>query len=572
MKLLVLLLTAAASLLAAQNVPIAVGAIEGTVINSITMSPLADAPITVSAGATQIGTISDSSGHFQIPSIGPGSYTVSATLEDYSGPETSGISASDVESNLYVISGQTSRITLALVPSASISGTVLDDAGAPTPGATVQLMRLIYVSGIPKLSDAGSQATDDQGNYRITRLRPGQYYAIAAPKSGKLTSTFYPSALDVTQAAAISLQPGDERTGTVITLQSGNLFRISGQVMSTIPDTDARTIPTATVTVLSHGPGLSAPGSAKSVSVSMGNPGGGRFEIRGIPAGVYDVYASLPDGRGGGLAYGRTTVSISGGDLDGVNIAVHRGVDVKGKVMVDGGTSPSFNNVRITLQPEDSAAALAGYQQISRFQPRIGSDGDFTIPAVPEGRYRVQVSFVSAPPTPPQPPRAPADPFAPNATPPPSLATVPLAGVPLGSNGYVFDMLQGGRTVYNTGIEVGTQAFEPLELHVRTDGGSVIGTVFDGTMRPVRGATVTLAPLVQYRQNPALFRTATSDENGRFFVTGIRPGEYKLLAWESIQPGANINPEILYDYRNKEYPITVPANIQVETKVTVIPR
>jgi hypothetical protein len=152
------------------------------------------------------------------------------------------------------------------------------------------------------------------------------------------------------------------------------------------------------------------------------------------------------------------------------------------------------------------------------------------------------------------------------------LVTVPLAGIPLGSNGYVFDMLQGGRTVYNSGIVVAPQAFEPLELRVRTDGGSVIGTVLDGTMRPVAGATVSLAPLVQYRQNPALFRTATSDETGRFFVTGIRPGEYKLLAWESIQPGANMNAEILNDYRNNEYPVTVPANIQVETKITVIPR
>ena len=76
-----------ATTLSAQNVPVAAGAIEGAVINSITMAPLADAPITVTSGELRIGSITDSSGRFVIPSIAPGPYTVSASLADFAGPE-----------------------------------------------------------------------------------------------------------------------------------------------------------------------------------------------------------------------------------------------------------------------------------------------------------------------------------------------------------------------------------------------------------------------------------------------------------------------------------------------------
>ena len=53
-------------------------------------------------------------------------------------------------------------------------------------------------------------------------------------------------------------------------------------------------------------------------------------------------------------------------------------------------------------------------------------------------------------------------------------------------------------------------------------------------------------------------------------MTAIRPGDYRLLAWDSITPGAYMNAEVLSNYVEKEYPVTVAANIRVQTKITVI--
>jgi hypothetical protein len=530
------------------------------------MLPIANAPITItlSTGTSQIDAITDQSGRFLIPNLLPGAYVVASTVDDYFGPE--------ISTYVYVAESQTSHTTLSMVPAATISGNVVDDNGMPLVNAAVQVMRVTYRNGIPAIESAGGQSSDENGRYRVIRLRPGEYYVAALPKvGGSLIRTFSPNALDLSQATMIRVHAGEEIGGINIAIRKGDLFRVSGQIVSAIPDFDAKNSAMSTVTLLPHANGLQDSSFSSSITISMLGEANGRFELANIFPGVYDVFASLADSRGSGIAYGKTTITINGADVENVRVTVHRGVDIQGRVTIDGGASPSFNSVRISLQPEGNAARLAGYQQLSRFQPTVTSDGSFTIPAVPESQYRIHVTF--APPAPP--PTRPVvnrsiDPFAPDPTPPPSLVSVPLAGAPLGPNAYVADILQGGMTVYNTGISVGTQAFDPLDVRVRTDGGSVDGIVVDEKLVPFAGATVVLVPMVQHRQNPALYRVAISDETGHFSMSAIRPGDYKLLAWDFITPGAYMNAEILSNYVEKEYPVTVAANIRVQTKVTVI--
>jgi hypothetical protein len=563
MRILLLLTT----LLVSQVTPPRLnGAIEGSVVDSVSMLPVANVPITLTTGTLQIDAITDQSGRFLIPNLSPGAYVATATLDGYFGPE--------ISAYVYVTESQTSHTTLSMVPAGSISGNVVDDSGAPLANTAVQVLRVTYRNGISATESAGAQSSDENGRYNVTHLRPGEYYVAALPKAGgPLLRTFSPSGLDLSQATMVRIHAGEEVSGINVALRKGDLFKVSGQVISAIPGFDPKSSAMSTVTLLSHANGLQDASFASSINVSMLGEANGRFDLANIFPGVYDVFASLSDSRSAGVAYGKTTVTVNGGDVDNVRITVHRGVDILGKVTVDGGASPSFNSVRISLQAEGNAARLAGYQQLSRFQPTVGSDGTFTIPTVPEGQYRIQVAF--APPAPPPSPTRPVanrsiDPFAPDPTPPPALVSVPLAGAPLGPNAYVADILQGGMTVYNTGISVGTQAFDPLEVRVRTDGGSVDGIVIDGKLIPFAGATVVLAPMVQYRQNPALYRVAISDEAGRFSMTAIRPGDYKLLAWDSITPGSYMNAEILSNYVEKEYPVTVAANIRVQTRVTVI--
>jgi len=321
------------------------------------------------------------------------------------------------------------------------------------------------------------------------------------------------------------------------------------------------------------------PTSAITVSTTMGDPANGHFEFPNVLPGVYDLYASLPDIQGYGptqppghaaqpVAYGRTTIDVHGGDQGGVTVDVHHGVNIKGRVTVDGGTSPSMNDVHISLQPDDSSSKLDVYQQVSRFQPVIDSDGAFTIPAVPEAQYRFQLTFRRLITPVIQAARAETAPVS-AAVPP--LATVSLPGAPIESSAYVADILQSGLSVFDSGIFIGAQTVEPLDVRVRTDGGSVVGVVLDANRIPFAGATVVLIPPVHRRQNPALYKSAIAYSFGRFSMSGIRPDEYKLLAWESIPPDAYMNADVLSNYKEKETSVIVSANIPIETPLFVIP-
>jgi hypothetical protein len=188
------------------------GAIEGSVVDSVSMLPIANVPITLTIGTLQIDAVSDQSGRFLIPNLSPGAYVVTSTLDGYFGPE--------ISSYVFVTENQTSHTTLLMVPSGSISGNVVDDIGAPVINTAVQVLRVTYRNGIPATESAGGQSTDENGRYNVIHLRPGEYYAAASPKAGgALLRTFSPSALDLSQATMIRIHAGEEMSGINITLR-----------------------------------------------------------------------------------------------------------------------------------------------------------------------------------------------------------------------------------------------------------------------------------------------------------------------------------------------------------------
>jgi hypothetical protein len=46
---------------------------------------------------------------------------------------------------------------------------------------------------------------------------------------------------------------------------------------------------------------------------------------------------------------------------------------------------------------------------------------------------------------------------------------------------------------------------------------------------------VALVPEAARRENLALYLSAATDASGRFVMRGIPPGDYKLIAWESVR-------------------------------------
>ncbi|HEX7958439.1 MAG TPA: hypothetical protein VF493_00880, partial [Terriglobales bacterium] len=67
-------------------------------------------------------------------------------------------------------------------------------------------------------------------------------------------------------------------------------------------------------------------------------------------------------------------------------------------------------------------------------------------------------------------------------------------------------------------------------------------------------------------------KTISSDQNGRFNLPGLRPGRYRLYAFEDIEAGAYDDPQFMKKYLDSGKAVDVTENSQQTIDLTVIPR
>jgi uncharacterized protein (DUF2141 family) len=559
-------------------------------------------------------TKTDSEGHFSIDNVPVGNRNVSALLEGYFGVAQNGSYPANARALVMVVSAKAVDVKLEMIPGSAISGHVLNADGTPVTDALVQTLRLTYQEGQQILQANQSKTTDDHGEYRIYRLPPGSYYIAVNPKQNGgprgaasavlQVKTFYPDTTDPSRAIAMTLHGGDEISGVNMTARTEVGATLSGQVVTSLPasgqlvgprgQTRDFTVMNSTLTLSPHDRRTSLSTFNTTMGVSMLAPNSGKFEIRNVPPGTYDLIASLPDATGWGsqqpaglatqpVGYGRTVVEVSGGrDIQGISVNVHAGVDIKGRISVNGG-SAGAQNVRLRFQPDDSASTLAVYQQVSQYQPYVDENGNFSIPAVPEGRYRIQVLFADGPvandgrgglrgqrgrgaqqdPAVGQRGRG--------ARGEPAAAPAPV-GNPLNpATAFVESIRQGSSDVYDNGLTATAQSAGDLDVRIGTGPGIIQGTLVDLSQNPLASTTVFLVPSGERRANMQLYRAMQSDANGKFTMNGIAPGQYELFSWQDIVPGAYQNEDYLRRFEGRGSNVTVMRSATVTVEVRRIP-
>jgi hypothetical protein len=188
----------------------------------------------------------------------------------------------------------------------AITGRVVDANGEPVAEASILAMRRVpsAVAGdqlLPAPVQSG-QLTNDIGEFRIFGLAAGEYFIAAkvggfspfggpnvAPppaNSARTTAatTYYPGTTDPNAAGTILITPGAEVGNIVFTLQTVPAFNISGVVV------DEAGSPIAHAMVMLMGGPLSG---AFGPGVSTQSEDDGRFVVAGVPAGTYQVTASI---------------------------------------------------------------------------------------------------------------------------------------------------------------------------------------------------------------------------------------------------------------------------------------
>ena len=499
------------------------------------------------AGASVVSAITDDAGGFVFKDLAPGRYTLTAQHRRFSGPF---ISSPDPTVGVAVANGQTTEAMIAMTPTSVIRGRVRDSSGQFASNVQVEALVISYTNGLPFLMPTIVKASDDRGEYRLYGIPPGDYYigatprppsAIAAMAGGdRSAKTFFPNAIDISQATKVTIHGGEDIQNVDIAIQTPQTYKISGTVSSTVPVAAARPSAqgvfaviqqnqNATVQLVLNSRDTTRPeggnSGGTSSSISAASPSG-PFEIANVLPGSYDLVAIL-NGNSDAPSIARTVVDVRNQDVGGILMTIRPSFQAKGVVTVDGG-APKPNVVRMALTPADALRRLG-----VALPADIAADGSFNIQGCPDGAFRLSVA-------------------------------------PMGGDLYVEDMRQGGSSIYDTGFEIRGRNPDSIQVIVKSGAGTYDGTLQDASGKAVTGGIVALVPATR-RQNDALYFMGRSDSTGAFSIRGIAPGDYKMFAWDVMPPGANTNAAFLEKYEERGIAVTIAPSAKVTSKVTTVP-
>ena len=112
----------------------------------------------------------------------------------------------------------------------------------------------------------------------------------------------------------------------------------------------------------------------------------------------------------------------------------------------------------------------------------------------------------------------------------------------------------------------------PLRIVISTRGGVVTGKVTTPGEAPRPGrAFVLLAPAGRNAQAPDPEAVQYADDTGRFEFSGIRPGRYRIYAFEEMDPQALADPGFLQPFEQGSEPFEVSEGGRVSKQVPLIP-
>src|SRR5207237_3800186 len=118
------------------------------------------------------------------------------------------------------------------------------------------------------------------------------------------------------------------------------------------------------------------------------------------------------------------------------------------------------------------------------------------------------------------------------------------------------DSFRLGQIDVSSGVTIAGPVSDSVDIFLSTKGGQVDGTVVDKNQNPMRGIQAVLIPDLQ-RDRRDVYRTATRNQNGQFTIRTIAPGDYKLFAWEDLEPFAYNDLDFVRKYEALATPVKI---------------
>lgn len=463
---------------------------------------------------------SDQDGQFKIANIQPGRYKMFAERPGYLEVDKQRRRSHGI--SLSFESGDALKDeVLHMLPSAIVTGRVLDEDGDPVPDAEVGVWRRRFASSGPKFESAGATQTNDLGEYRIGGLLAGKYYVSASapvnfqslvpaqssldeagaklPDTGYVT-TYYPNTIDRTQAAALDLHPGDEMPVNVSLVRT-HTPHVGGSVVGFAPGMRVMVMLRSRET--------------QAIVIASEVDKNGKFDIPHVPPGAYSLITTI--WNEGKTRSGLIEVDVADTDIEGLRLSHSSTATIRGKIRKPARTadlsSTHYVSLRriddgedysevFTLVPDGSSGSLG----LSRTQ----SDGSFELKNVTPGLYDIEVAG--------------------NA-----IDT---------SDTFVESITVGSKEFVESGLPVNGGTI-PVEVTLSSGAGIVEGSVIKEKQEPVANAVVISVPESKYRKRKSYYQRGSTDQQGHFKLHGLRPGTYTVFACETLDEDQYPDPEFL---------------------------
>ena len=473
--------------------------IRGHVVAADSGQPLRKAQVRIMSGELRENrmTSTDADGKFEFKEVIAGRYNVSASKGSYVALQYGQLRPFEPGKPLEILAGQTlEKVDFALPKGAILTGRVLDEFGDPLPDAMVSVQRYQNMGGQRRLIPAGrTSSTNDVGEFRLFAVPPGQYYLSATlrpmgmggdveDRSG-YAATYFPGTTNIAEAQKVTVGLGQIVSDMNMTLMPTRVSRVTG----TAVDSQGRPM-TGMVTAMPR---------TDSMMMMFGPPAqikpDGSFVVSGLAPGRYMLQVRGPT-NDGESAY--TEITVAGDDVNGLRLVATSPSAFSGRVIVDSAAAQGFrpSSVRLGLTPTQTDMMMMGMPS----QPAVLKDDlTFELKAAP-GQFRLT-----------------------------------MFNQPTGWT--IRAVRYRNSDVTDTGIEIRPgEDLAEVEVELTNRLTDLSGVVTNAKGEAIKDYSVIVFPSDRdkWTPNSRYMRTSRPDQDGRYKVSGVPPGQYLVIALDYL--------------------------------------
>jgi hypothetical protein len=497
--------------------------LKGQVLTAGSGTPVRRAQVRASSMEGRGGgvTNTDAEGRYEIKELPAGRYSIMATKGGLVPGQYGQRRPGDPGTPIDLSDGQTAdKVNFVLSRGSVIAGRVVDDGGEPVSGTQVAAMRYQFMSGTRRLMQGGgegsSDRTDDQGNFRLFGLPPGDYYVTASNRNMMMmmpgmnstetdgyAPTYYPGTPNVSEASRITVKAGQEMTGANFAMVIARMARVRGRAINS----SGAPVGQAMLMLAPADPGMGLGMNLMNAMVA----GDGSFQFANVPPGRYTLNVR-PQGMATATSESATlAVTVGNDDIDNLIVTTSVGAVARGVVMTDDGSVPTFRADQVSIFPGPAEPTTMFFGSGNN---KLNDDYSFELTGLFDRRLiRANVGQATT------------------------------------TGWYLKAVMFDGQEITDTGMEFTPgRAYDGLQVIFSQKATDLSGLVTDDRGKPVLDATVVIFPankdlwLFQSRY----MRSLRPDTNGKYSIKALPPlDDYLMIAVQNLEQGQGADPDFL---------------------------